>query len=113
MSLDEVAKARKFHEIFPQYSLTPLADLKNTADFLGISQVKVKDESYRFGINAFKVLGGSYSIARCIADETWRDVSELPYNVLKSGESGYCVRRLRENSLMDYAGLSNNGIRSS
>ena len=86
MSLDEVAKARKFHESFPQYSVTPLADLKNMAGFLGLSQVKVKDESYRFGLNAFKVLGGSYSIARYIADETGRDVSELPYSVLKSGE---------------------------
>ena len=94
MSLDEVAKARKFHEIFPQYSLTPLADLKNMADFLGISQAKVKNEGYRFGLNAFKVLGGSYFIAGYIADETGRDVSELPYNVFKRGESGYFEGRL-------------------
>ena len=70
MSLDEIVKVRRFHENFPQYSVTPLADLKVMAEFLGLSQLKVKDESYRFGLNAFKVLGCSYAIARYIADET-------------------------------------------
>ena len=28
MSLENVGKARKFHESFPQYSVTPLAQLK-------------------------------------------------------------------------------------
>lgn len=86
MSVQEVAKARKFHESFPQYSVTPLADLKKMAEFLGLESVKVKDESWRFGLNAFKVLGGSYAIARYIADQTGTDVSELPYDVLKSEE---------------------------
>lgn len=37
------------------------------AKYLGLRTVKVKDESYRFGLNAFKVLGGSYSMAKYIA----------------------------------------------
>ncbi len=86
MSVEEVKKARTFHESFPQYSMTPLCDLSNMAKFLGLGDIKVKDESYRFGLNAFKVLGGSYAIARYIADETGKDVSELPYNVLTSKE---------------------------
>lgn len=84
MSLEEATKARKFHESFPQYTITPLADLKRMAEFLGLSQVKVKDESCRFGLNAFKVLGGSYAIARYIADQTGCDISELLYSALKS-----------------------------
>lgn len=84
MALSEVAKARKFHESFPQYSKTPLAKLDNMAHYLGLKEVYVKDESYRFGLNAFKVLGGSFSMARYIAKQTGRDVSELPYNVLTS-----------------------------
>ena len=56
------------------------------AAFLGLGAVKVKDESYRFGLNAFKVLGGSYAIARYIADETGRDISAMSYDVLKSEE---------------------------
>ena len=44
----------------------------------------IKDESYRFGLNAFKVLGGSFAMARYIAQQTGKDVSELPYQVLTS-----------------------------
>ena len=86
MSVEEVTKAKAFHESFPQYTQTPLADLKEMAEFLGLGTVKVKDESYRFGLNAFKVLGGSYAIAKYIADEMNVDVSELPYSVLTSDE---------------------------
>ena len=44
----------------------------------------MKDESYRFGLNAFKVLGGSFAIAKYIAQQTGKDVSDLPYSVLTS-----------------------------
>ena len=67
MGLDEVRKARTFHESFPQYSVTPLAKLDHMAARLGLGEVYVKDESYRFGLNAFKVLGGSFAMARYIA----------------------------------------------
>ena len=86
MGLDEVRKARTFHESFPQYSVTPLAKLDHMAARLGLGEVYVKDESYRFGLNAFKVLGGSFAMARYIAKQTGKDVSELPYNVLTSEE---------------------------
>ena len=86
MSVEEVKKARTFHKSFPQYKITPLRDLKNMSKYLGLGAVKIKDESYRFGLNAFKVLGGSYAIARYIASETGKDISEMPYNVLTSKE---------------------------
>lgn len=72
MSLENVAKARAFHESFPQYSVTPLAKLDHMAAYLGLKEVYVKDESYRFGLNAFKVLGGSFAMARYIAKQTER-----------------------------------------
>lgn len=72
MSLENVAKARAFHESFPQYSVTPLAKLDHMAAYLGLKEVYVKDESYRFGLNAFKVLGGSFAMARYIAKQTGR-----------------------------------------
>lgn len=84
MALDEIKKARTFHESFPQYSKTPLAKLDQMASYLGVKEVYVKDESYRFGLNAFKVLGGSFAMARYIAQQTGKDVSELPYEVLTS-----------------------------
>ena len=79
MGLEEVRKARAFHESFPQYCVTPLVKLEQMARYLGLGQVYVKDESYRFGLNAFKVLGGSFAMARYIAQQTGKDVSELPY----------------------------------
>ena len=84
MGLEEIKKARTFHESFPQYSKTPLTKLDQMAAYLGVKEVYIKDESYRFGLNAFKVLGGSFAMARFIASETGRDVSELPYAVLTS-----------------------------
>ena len=84
MDIEEVKKAKKFHESFPQYSETPLVDLKEMAKFLGLNKVCLKDESYRFGLNAFKVLGGSYAIGRHIASEVGKDISEINYNYLTS-----------------------------
>ena len=84
MALSNVAKARFFHSSFPQYSITPLARLDGMAKYLGLGGVYVKDESYRFGLNAFKVLGGSFAMARYIAGEMGRDVSEMTYDYLTS-----------------------------
>ncbi len=84
MSLDHVKKARAFHQSFPQYSETPLAKLDGMAGHLGLAGVYVKDESYRFGLNAFKVLGGSFAMANYIAKALGRDVSEMTYDYLTS-----------------------------
>ncbi len=77
-------KSIGFHKSFPQYSVTPLTRLTNLASYLGLKRLYVKDESYRFGLNAFKVLGGSYAIAKYISKELGRDVSEVPYSILTS-----------------------------
>ena len=82
MALEEVARARAFHRSFPQYAVTPLAALEGMAGSLGLGGLYVKDESYRFGLNAFKVLGGSFAIARYIAQQMGRDVSEMSYDYL-------------------------------
>ena len=84
MSIENVAKARSFHRSFPQYSITPLARLDGMAKHLGLGSLFVKDESYRFGLNAFKVLGGSFAMARYIAQQMGRDVGEMTYDYLTS-----------------------------
>lgn len=84
MALSEVRKARAFHESFPQYTRTPLVKLERMAQHLGVKELYVKDESYRFGLNAFKVLGGSFAMARYMAGRMGKDVSDLPYFVLTS-----------------------------
>ena len=85
MSLPNIAKARFFHSSFPQYSPTPLASLEGMAKYLGLGGLYVKNEAHRFGLNAFKVLGGSFAMARYIAKAMNRDVSEMTYNYLTSG----------------------------
>ena len=82
MSTQNVAKAQAFHRSFPQYSLTPLAKLPGMAGRLGLGGLWVKDESYRFGLNAFKVLGGSFAMGRYIAQELGWDVSQVDYAYL-------------------------------
>ena len=84
MSLSNVAKARFFHSSFPQYSITPLAELDGMAKYLGLAGLYVKNEAHRFGLNAFKVLGGSFAMGRYIAKEMGRDVSEMTYDYLTS-----------------------------
>jgi len=85
MSREEIEKARAFHRSFPQYEPTPLWPMEHTARRLGIKGLFVKDESYRFGLNAFKVLGGSYAIASEIAAAVGRKISETDYDYLTSG----------------------------
>ena len=86
MALDEVQRARRFHQSFPQYAVTPLARLSRMAGHLGLKDVFVKDESYRFGLNAFKVLGGSFAMARYIAKELGKSVDEMSYDYLTSDQ---------------------------
>lgn len=85
MNREEIEKVRRFHVSFPQYTPTPLVSRAATARHLGVKNIFVKDESKRFGLNAFKVLGGSYAMARYIADELGKDIDDLPYKVLVSG----------------------------
>lgn len=83
---EEVKKAKNFHSTFPQYKRTPLAKLENLAKKIGLSGIYVKDESYRFGLNAFKVLGGSYAMAKYLASRLGEDISNLGYERLISKE---------------------------
>lgn len=75
-----------YHQSFPEYEVTPLVSLKNLAERLGVANIYVKDESYRFDLNAFKVLGGSYCLGSLIADELNLDLADLTYEKLVSEE---------------------------
>ena len=84
MSEENVKKANEFHRSFPQYSVTPLQNLSSLAKYLGVKNIFCKDESYRFGLNAFKVLGGSYAMGRYIAKELGRDIVRMPKGTTKT-----------------------------
>lgn len=76
-----------FHKSFDSYEITPLVDLKNLSKGIGIKGFFVKDESYRFGLNAFKVLGASYAIANYIKDKIGLDENDLSFDEITSSET--------------------------
>ena len=80
VNMDVAQKAQKFHSSFHNYNITPLTELKNLASAIGVNNIYVKDESYRFGLNAFKVLGGSYAIGNYIAEKLGEDIDNLSYD---------------------------------
>lgn len=75
-----------YHKSFPMYEETPFVDLKNLAEKAGVKNILVKDESYRFALNAFKVLGGSYAIGKVIAEKLDMDIKDLTFEKLTSKE---------------------------
>ena len=86
MSLENARKVQAFHGSFPMYQETPLVNLKETAKILGVGGIYVKDEAFRFGLKAFKVLGGSYAMGSYLAQKLGRSIQELPYERLVSAE---------------------------
>ena len=82
METERIREVKAFHESFPQYTVTPLAKLDGMAKRLGLGGLYVKDESWRFGLNAFKVLGGSFAMARYIAGETGKRIADMTYEYM-------------------------------
>ena len=75
---EKIAKqARKFHCQIEGYQPTPLVSLPRLAEAFGVKSILIKDESHRFGLNAFKVLGGSYALGRLLAEYLNIGISEI------------------------------------
>ena len=87
LGVETAKKVRSYHETFPMYASTPLASLRDTAKLMGLGDVFVKDESKRFGLNAFKVLGGSYAIGCILAEKLGKSIEEVSYASLTSPEA--------------------------
>lgn len=85
-NLETAEKVRAFHSTIPGYNPTPLVSLQNLAEFLGLKSFHVKNESYRFGLNAFKCLGGSWCIANYIAEKIGIPESEITFERVKSDD---------------------------
>ena len=75
----QARQVRAFHRTVPEYGETPLVPLRSLARELGLGGLYVKDESYRFGLNAFKALGGTYSMANVLARRLGRPLAELGF----------------------------------
>ena len=81
-----IKKVNEFHKGFDEYSVTPLHNLEGLANRCGVKNIFLKDESYRFGLNAFKVLGGAYAVGHYLADKLKMDISEVSFEYLRSAE---------------------------
>jgi diaminopropionate ammonia-lyase len=62
------ADAPPFHAALAGYRPTPVRDLGAVARELGVERVALKDESDRFGLPAFKVLGASWAVERALRE---------------------------------------------
>ena len=91
LSYDEEAaqNALRFHRTLPAYQETPLVSLSCAAELYRVRSIFVKDESFRFGLNAFKGLGGSYSMFRILCDR-------LSLDPLSTGYTSFMNPELRE-----------------
>lgn len=87
LNKEKAEEIKKFHKTFPMYQLTPLVELKETAAYFGLGNLYVKDESYRFGLNAFKVLGGSHAIGKYLAGKLGKELDEVSYEILVADET--------------------------
>lgn len=82
----EVNHIRKFHETVPGYKATPLVSLGSLAEKLGVKRIYVKDESKRFGLNAFKGLGGIYAVTKVLCRELDLDITQVSFSDLQKQE---------------------------
>ncbi|MCH4184500.1 MAG: diaminopropionate ammonia-lyase [Eggerthellaceae bacterium] len=98
-----IQAVRTFHESLPGYQPTALIPLKHLAQHLNIGALFVKDESTRFGLNAFKVLGGSYAIARFLARSLNIEDKALTFDQLNS-----CIQRKRIQPVTFYTATDGN-----
>jgi diaminopropionate ammonia-lyase len=81
-SEDAARKVRRFHRQLPGYRPTRLIGLNRLSDAWGVGNIFVKDESTRFDLKAFKVLGGSYAVARLICQKLGKRLEDVDFDDL-------------------------------
>lgn len=81
---EEIEKVHTLQKSHSAYTETPLHSLKHLAQHLNLAEIRIKDESYRFGLNAFKVMGGIYAIAKYLAERLGEDIGNLSFEELRS-----------------------------
>lgn len=85
----ELADVRRFYQRAPA---TPLHHLRALAASVGIADVLVKDETARFGLPAFKILGVRYAVARLLQERS--GVTDLA--CATAGNHGRAVARVAQ-----------------
>ena len=90
LSKRETEPVRHLHMSLDDYAATPLVELSALARRSGVRSILVKDESQRFGLNAFKALGGLFALVRVICKHLGLDyrVSNMVFVSATDGNHG-------------------------
>ena len=91
LSVEQAAEVCRFHRSCAAYRETPLVSLEHLARQLGVESIQVKDESFRFGLNAFKALGASYAAGRYLAQRLGVEPGEMTFSRAVSPETRTAV----------------------
>ncbi len=84
---DDIARdVHRFHKSIPHHKETSLLSLKAAAKQNNVAAILIKDESTRFGLNAFKGLGGSYAMFRILCRLFNLDCSNSDYSTFQQPE---------------------------
>lgn len=86
LTYEATMAVRNLHQSLSEYCETPLIPLNSLAKRWGVKGIYVKDESYRFGLNAFKGLGGIYALSRVICEKLGLDINEIEFSEFKKPE---------------------------
>jgi diaminopropionate ammonia-lyase len=70
---------------------TPLVALPALAARLGLGELRIKDESQRFGFGAFKALGGVFAVHQFVATHKDRAATDIVFTTASSGNHGRSV----------------------
>ena len=101
ITYEEARKALNFHRTIPGYKATPLVNLKGLAGYFNVRRIYVKDESYRFGLNAFKALGASYAMARYVSGLLHKDITDTSFEELSGEETHKKLKKITFYSATD------------
>lgn len=71
-------RAREEIASWPGYEPTPLRRLDGLAEEVGVGSVRYKDEAARFGLGAFKALGGAYAVLGIVRRAVERRTGTCP-----------------------------------
>ena len=90
---DEVySSVRTFLQRLPQPHFTPLHHLPALASEMGVGDIRVKDESARYGLNSFKILGVTYAVGSLLGEGRLTEGSVLA--CATEGNHGRAVARV-------------------
>ena len=76
----------RFHKTIPAYGITNLVSLQERAAAQRVKGIYCKDESSRFGLNAFKGLGGSYAMFRILCETLGLDYKTIDFRYFQKEE---------------------------